>query len=149
MHITQRIHRSYRLGRAFRLLLVQLHFICLQAAIALVNIHIARKRGVVRISTLRTVCSNGYRQAICITLHQWAIITWNAKHTLRGEIGRQPLLTVQGGANHCGQKGGDTFFHTLYFIVPSSVATAYKRSETILLISAVPALILPVCVPEC
>ncbi|MNZ60665.1 hypothetical protein D3C78_787390 [compost metagenome] len=66
---------------------MKLNFIRLQTAVALVNVDIARKGGVIRVITLRIVGSNCDRQAVSITLHQRAIVARDAQHTLRGEIG--------------------------------------------------------------
>ncbi|MNB82623.1 hypothetical protein D3C75_294370 [compost metagenome] len=144
VHITERIHRTYRLNLAFWLLLMQLNFIGQQTAVTLVNIHIAAKHRIVRVVTFRVISGNGDRQRVRITLNQRAIVAGDAQHTLRGKIGRQPLLTVQGCSYHRGQEGGDTFFHTFYLLFRHQWLIAGKRSETILLIIAVPALILPV-----
>ena len=116
VHIAQCIYRTNRIGSAFWLLLMQLNLVGLQTAVALINIDIAAESGIVRVISLGIIGGNSNRQVIGITLYQRAIVTWDAKHTLRGEVGRQPLLTIQGCTNHCGQEGGDTFFHTLYLL---------------------------------
>jgi hypothetical protein len=147
VHITQRIHGTNGLCRAFGLFLMELNFISLQPTVALIDINIAGKHGIVRVVAFGVIGGNGDRQIVRITLNQWAIIAGNAQHTLRGEIGCQSLLSIEGSTNHCGQEGGDTFFHTFYLLFRHQWLYAGKRSETILLIIAVPALILPVCEP--
>ncbi|MNT81394.1 hypothetical protein D3C72_2209870 [compost metagenome] len=61
---------------------MQLDFVRPQTAVALINIDIARKCRVIRIIATGMVGINRDGQAIGITLHQWAIIAWDAKLTL-------------------------------------------------------------------
>ena len=96
VHVAQRIDGTDRLGLALRLLLVKLHLVRFQTAVTLLNIHVAGKYGIFRIVTLRVIGVNSDGQLVRFALYQRTVIAWDAQQTLRGEIGCQPLLTVQG-----------------------------------------------------
>ena len=111
------------------LLLVKLHFIGLQSAVPLIDINVAGKYGVIRIVAFRMIGIDRHRQVVGFPFNQRTIVAWYAKHTLRGEIGSEALLAIQGAGNHGGQEAGNTFFHTLYLLFRHRVAAACKRSE--------------------
>jgi len=116
VNVTQGIDGAYRIGLTFSLLLMKLHFVGLQPTVTLLHIDATGKHGIVRIIAFRMVSIDGDRQIIGFAGHQRAVVAWDAQLTLRGKIGRLPILTVQGCADHRGQKGGNTFFHTLYLL---------------------------------
>ena len=125
-------------------LLVKLNFIGLQSAVPLIDINVAGKYGVIRIVAFRMIGIDRHRQVVGFPFNQRTIVAWYAKHTLRGEIGSEALLAIQGAGNHGGQEAGNTFFHTLYLLFRHLVAAACKRSEPNVLIFIALVLILPV-----
>ena len=104
-HITQRVDGANRRGLSFLLALMQLHLIRLQAAVALLYIHVAGEYRVVRIVSLRRVGMNRDRQLVCLASDQRAVIARHAQHTLRHKIVGQSRLTGYRCANHGGQQG--------------------------------------------
>ncbi len=82
MHITQRIDGAYRFRLTFRLLLMKLHFIRLQAAIPLHNVHVAGKNGIVRVVTFSVIGIDSNRQIVGIAFYQRTIVARHAQHTL-------------------------------------------------------------------
>ena len=134
MHVAEGINRPHRLRLAFRLLLVELDLIGLQPAVSLINIDVAGKYGVIRVVAFRMIGIDRHRQVVGFPFDQRTIVAWDAKHTLRGEIGSEALLAIQGAGDHGGQEAGNTFFHTLYLLFRHRVAAACKRSEPNLLV---------------
>ena len=134
MNVAKRINGTHRLRLPRRLLLMQLHLVSLQAAVSLINIHIAGKYGVIRVVAFRMIGVNRHRLIVRLPFNEGTIIAWHAKHTLRGEIGGHALLAIQGAGDHGGQEAGNTFFHTFYLLFRHLVAAACKRSEPNVLI---------------
>lgn len=129
VNVAEGVDRAHRLRLARGLLLVKLHFIGLQSAVPLIDINVAGKYGVIRIVAFRMIGIDRHRQVVGFPFNQRTIVAWYAKHTLRGEIGSEALLAIQGAGNHGGQEAGNTFFHTLYLLFRHRVAAACKRSE--------------------
>ena len=82
MHVTQRINGAHRIRLPFNLFLVKLHFVGQQTAVALLNIHIAAKHGIIRIIAFSAVCINGNGLAVRVPFDQRTVVARNAKHTL-------------------------------------------------------------------
>ena len=61
MDVAQRIDGTDRLWQTLGLFLVQLHFVSLQAAITLCDIHVASKHGVIWVIPFRVIGSDGNR----------------------------------------------------------------------------------------
>lgn len=100
-----------------------------ETGVPLIDINVAGKYGVIRIVAFRMIGIDRHRQVVGFPFNQRTIVAWYAKHTLRGEIGSEALLAIQGAGNHSGQEAGNTFFHTLYLLFRHRVAAACKRSE--------------------
>lgn len=125
VNVAEGVDRAHRLRLARGLLLVKLHFIGLQSAVPLIDINVAGKYGVIRIVAFRMIGIDRHRQVVGFPFNQRTIVAWYAKHTLRGEIGSEALLAIQGAGNH-GGRGWEYVFSYVVFVVPSSCGSGLQ-----------------------